>query len=379
MGSTIIISQYFGAKDFEKVRISIDTLNIMLFFASLLVTAVGLIFADDIFRLIKLPEEVLPDAVLYFDIFIAGSIFMFGFNGVSAILRGLGDSKTPLYFLIISTIINIILDLVFVLVFNWGIAGVAMATVIAQAGAFFTAVFYLNKTHKLIRISFKHLTFSREIFLKSVRIGIPSGLQQTFVALGMLALFRIVNDFGTPVVAAYSVAGRIDSFASMPAMNFAAALTAFVGQNIGAGKYERVRSGMLTTLWMTGFISVAITLLVMFFGRPLMAFFSNDPEVIETGRLYLLIVGGFYIIFSSMFVLNAVFRGAGDTLIPMFITLVALWVVRVPASWWLSRIYGVEGIWYGVPAGWLFGVFFSVFYYLKGNWKRKSVVDHRKI
>jgi putative MATE family efflux protein len=377
MGSAIIISQYFGAKDYQKVKVAIDTLNIILFFASILVSTVGLLFADEIFQIIKLPEEIIPQAVSYFRIFISGSVFMFGFNGTSAILRGLGDSKTPLYFMIISTIVNIGLDLFFVVVLGWGIEGVAIATVIAQAGAFATAIVYLNKTHELIRISFIKLTFDRDIFIKSFKIGIPSGLQQTFVALGMLALFRIVNDFGTSVVAAYSVAGRIDSFASMPAMNFAAALGAFVGQNMGANKKERVRAGMFATLRMTGVISVVITAIVMFFGAQLMDFFTNDPEVIEVGRVYLLIVGGFYIIFSSMFVINAVFRGSGDTLVPMFITLIALWVVRVPASWWLSKIYGVEGIWYGVPAGWFFGFALSLIYYFTGKWKTKVVVTHK--
>lgn len=376
MGSTIIISQYFGAKDYEKVKTSIDTLNIILFFASILVTAVGLLFADEIFSIIKLPEEVMPQAVTYFNIFISGSIFMFGFNGTSAILRGLGDSKTPLLFMVISTIINIGLDLLFVVVFGWGIEGVAIATVIAQAGAFLTAIVYLNRTHDLIRISFLKLKFDTEIFFKSFKIGIPSGLQQTFVALGMLALFRIVNDFGTSVIAAYSVAGRIDTFASMPAMNFAAALSAFVGQNMGANKKDRVRTGMYATFRMTGVFSILISVVVMVYGAELMAFFTDDKEVIDVGRTYLLIVGGFYIIFSSMFVTNAVFRGSGDTLMPMFITLFALWVVRVPASWWLSRIYGVEGIWYGVPAGWFFGFVLSLIYYFSGKWKNKVVVKH---
>ena len=376
MGSTIIISQYFGAKDYEKVKISIDTLYIIMFISSLVVTAVGLIFSKEIFELIKLPEEVIPDAILYFNIYMAGTIFMFGFHGTSAILRGLGDSKTPLYFMVISTVVNIILDLLFVVQFEMGIEGVAYASVIAQTGAFITAIVYLNRTHKLINISLTKLRFDTDIFFKSVKIGIPSGLQQTFVALGMLALFRIVNDFGTSTIAAYSVAGRIDSFASMPAMNFAAALGAFVGQNMGANRHDRVKTGLLATLRMTGIISIVISLVVILFGQQLMTFFSNDPQVVETGRTYLLIVGGFYIVFSSMFVINAVFRGSGDTLIPMFITLAALWVIRVPLSWWLSTIYGEIGIWWGIPAGWFAGMSLSLIYYFTGRWKTKVVVKH---
>ncbi|MEA3443147.1 MAG: MATE family efflux transporter [Bacteroidota bacterium] len=377
MGSTIIISQYFGAKDYEKVKVSIDTLYIIIFFSSLFITAIGLLFSQEIFRLIKLPEEVIPDAIAYFNIFISGSIFMFGFHGTSAILRGMGDSKTPLYFMIFSTIVNIILDLLFVVKFGMGIEGVAYASVIAQSGAFITAIIYLNKTHKLIRISFIKFRFDKDIFFKSVKIGIPSGLQQTFVALGMLALFRIVNDFGTSTIAAYSVALRIDTFASMAAMNFAAALGAFVGQNMGANKQDRVKAGLFATLRMTGIISVTISIIVIFFGKELMAFFSSDAEVISSGETYLQVVGGFYIIFSSMFVINAVFRGSGDTLMPMFITLFALWIIRVPLSWWLSTIYGEIGIWWGIPAGWFTGMSLSLTYYFTGRWKSKVIVKHR--
>lgn len=375
-GSTIIISQYFGAKDLNKVKITIDTLYIILFVASILVTITGLFFSDDIFKIIKLPEDIIPDATKYFNIYISGAIAMFGFSGTSAILRGLGDSKTPLYFLIISTIINIFLDLLFIIVFEWGIEGVAMATVIAQTGAFLSAIIYLNRTHKLIRISIFNLNFDKDIFLKSLKIGIPSGLQHTFVSIGMLALYRIVNDYGTSTIAAYSVAGRIDSFAIIPAMNFSMAYSTFVGQNIGANKFSRVKKGLISTLRMTSILSIIISIIVMLFGKELMSAFTPEPEVIKTGAEYLFIVGSFYIIFSSMFVINAVFRGAGDTLIPMFITLIALWFVRIPLSWYLAEIYGEIGIWWGIPAGWMVGMILSLIYYFTGNWKKKVIVKH---
>lgn len=374
MGSTIILSQYFGAKDYNRVKISIDTLYIIMFFSAILVTVLGLLFSDDIFRLIKLPDEVIPDAVSYFNIYISGSIFMFGYYGTSAILQGMGDSRTPLVFLIISTFVNIGLDLLFVLQFGWGVQGVALATVIAQAGALITAVIYLNKTHKLIRISFVRLTFDKEIFYKSVKIGIPSGLQQVFVSMGMLALFRIVNDFGTSAVAAYSVATRIDSFAIIPAMNFASALSTFVGQNMGAGKQERVTRGLISTLTMSGLVSIGISVAIILGADWLMAFFTSDAEVIAIGSDYLEIVAFFYLIFAGMFTFNGVFRGSGDTMVPMFITLLALWAIRVPASVILSKYFGLIGVWYGLPAAWLFGLIMSIAYFYKGNWKKKVVV-----
>jgi len=198
-GATIIIAQYFGAKQIEKVKRTIGTLYIFLFFASIVLSILGIVFSGDIFKLIQLPEDVFPYAKLYLNIYLSGLIFFFGFNGTAAILRGLGDSKTPLYFLIFATLTNIVFDLLFVIVFKWGVAGVAIATVISQGGAFITAILYLNKTHKVVNLSISKLHFDKTIFNQSIRIGLPSGLQQTIVSLGLLAIVWIVNLFGTNV------------------------------------------------------------------------------------------------------------------------------------------------------------------------------------
>jgi putative MATE family efflux protein len=374
IGASIMISQYYGAGDLTRIRKTIDTLFIFLFFASLFVSLVGICLSGPIFKMIDLPPEVIPSAKLYLNIYLAGIVFSFGFNGISSVLRGLGDSKTPLYFLVFSTVLNVLLDVLLVVVFRWGIAGVAIATVISMAATLIGAVIYLNKTHKLVRLSVLRLEFDREIFYKSLKIGIPSGLQQTFVALGMLAVFWIVNQFGTDVVAAYSAAMRIDSMVSMPAMNFAAALMSFVGQNLGANKPERVREGLKATFWMTSLISLGVTLLVVLFSRPLMGAFTDDSKVVEAGASYLVIVSSFYLIFSTMFVVNGVMRGAGDTLIPMFITLLSLWVVRLPVSYFLSVKIGETGIWWGIPIGWAVGLTCSYFYYLSGRWKRHVII-----
>lgn len=373
-GTTIIVAQYFGAKDMVKVRRAIDTMYIFLFFASIIIGVVGIIFSGPIFRLIHLPEDVIPQAVLYMQVYFTGMLFFFGFNGSSAILRGLGDSKTPLYFLIISTVVNIFLDLLFIVVFHWGIAGAALATVIAQAGAFITLVFYLNRTHPLMNLSFRKYTWDREVFRQSIRIGLPTGFQQTFVSLGMMALLRIVNNFGTDTVAAYSVAGRIDNLASLPAMNFGQALSSYTGQNIGAGKFKRVGEGLTATLKMSTLVAVLTSVVIMVFRRPLMTLFTNDAAVIAIGEHYLMIVGGFYIIFSSMFVIGGVMRGAGDTLIPMFITLMSLWLFRVPLAAILSKSMGVDGIWWAIPIAWFMGMSMSYLYYRTGKWKTKGVV-----
>lgn len=375
-GTTIIISQYYGAKDYAAVKRAIDTAFIFLFFASIGLTILGLVFINDVWRLIGLPEHLTSDATLYFSIYVSGLILMFGYNATSAVLRGLGDSKTPLYFLIISTILNIGFDLLFVLVFGWGIGGVAFATVLAQGIAFGLSVIYLNKTHKIIRFAYHGLEFDREIFRNSLRIGIPTGMQHTFVSLGMLALMSIVNRFGTYTIAAYTIAWRIDSFAAMPAMNFGLALTTFVGQNLGANKPERVRQGLFATLAMTTILCLTLTAVAWLFGRQMMGVFTSNPEVIDIGYDYLVIVSSFYVIFAAMFVTQSVMRGAGDTLIPMFITLIALWLLRIPASHFLSLRYGEVGIWWGIPVAWLFGFIAAYIYYRTGRWKRKAVVKY---
>jgi putative MATE family efflux protein len=378
-GSTIVIAQYFGAKDMAKVRRSIDTMYIFLFFASLLIMVLGIAFSGPVFRLIRLPEEIIPQASLYMNVYLTGMVFFFGFNGTSAVLRGLGDSKTPLYFLIISTLTNILFDLLFVVVFKWGIEGAALATVLSQAGAFATLILYLNRKHEIVKLTWRKMFWDKAIFLQSARIGVPTGFQQTFVSLGMLALLRIVNDYGTDTVAAYSVAGRIDGLASLPAMNFGAALSSYTGQNIGANKIKRVREGFVATLRMSSITAVVTSILVMAFRYQLMALFTNDPDVIAIGGRYLLIVGGFYTMFSGMFVIGGVMRGAGDTLIPMFITLFSLWIIRIPFAWLLSHKIGVDGIWWAIPIAWFFGMVFSYIYYRMGKWKSKAVVKYKDV
>jgi len=243
------------------------------------------------------------------------------------------------------------------------------------------------------------MVFDWAIFRKSVRIGVPSGLQQTFVSLGMMALIRIVSQFGTNVLAAYTVAGRIDSLAMLPAMNFGQALSAFVGQNIGANRTDRIHTGLKATIGMSSVVSLVLTLIILLFRHELMSLFTRDTNVIHIGMGYLLIVSSCYVIFSTMFSLNGLLRGAGDTLIPMFITLFSLWIIRIPLASLLSGRFfeivtdkgwdlqlpqllhgslGERGIWWSVPIAWLFGAIFSFFYYQTGNWKKKAVVKHKE-
>ncbi len=378
IGTTVVISQYYGAKDYERVKRAIDTMYIYIAGASIIITVAGLLLAEPLLRLLGLPEELMPQATTFLRIYFSGTIVFFGYNGTSAALRGLGDSKTPLYFLIIATLANIILVLLFVGLFKWGVAGAAYATLVANGIAFGLAAFWLNRTHKLIRIGIRGLRFDREIFLHSIKIGLPTGIQQTFVALGNLALFSIVNKFGTNVIAGFSVASRLDSLAVVPAMSFSQALSTFVGQNIGARKTERIRSGLLSTLKMAGSVTITTSIFIVLFGHLLMSLFTSDSDVIRIGDQYLTIVSIFYFLFTLMFMYNGIMRGAGDTLIPMFFSLISLWIIRIPLAYFLSGKIGATGIWWSIPAGWFIGLALSFIYYKTGRWKTRSVVKYNE-
>jgi len=276
--------------------------------------------------------------------------------------------------MIISTINNVVLDLLFVLVFKWGIAGVALATVISQAGAFFTATWYLNKRHAVIKLQFRKYVFDRDIFKSCVRIGLPTGFQQSFVAFGMLAIMGLVNTFGTNAVAAYTAAIRVDSFAKMPAITFSSALSSFVGQNLGAMREDRARKGLKITLLFSLAYSVVVSVLIILFGRYIIRIFTPDPGVLSIGQDYLLIVSSFYLLLSVMFTYTGFLRGAGATFIPMLTTVLALYLFRIPIAYLLSAKIGVNGIWWAEPIGWLAGMLVLIIYFWSGKWRGKGVV-----
>lgn len=376
-GASVVISQYFGAKDYSSVRRASDTLNIFLLGAGVVISIIGILSSRWIFELLQLPEELMPSAIVYLNIYLSGTIVFFGFNATTSILRGIGDSKNPLYYLVVATLLNIALDFLFILGFKWGIAGAAWATVISQAVAFIIAVVHTNRRHKVLRFALSGLSFDWVIFWQSVRIGLPTGIQHTFVALGMMALMGIVNTFGTNVIAAFTAASRIDSLASLPAMTLSVALSVFVGQNLGAGKLDRIKNGLKTSLTIASTISILMTIVAILWSVPLMRVFTNDNEVVTIGRSYLIIVGVFYVLFSTMFILNGLLRGAGATLIPMFVTLFSLWLIRIPLAWFLSRYIGEAGIWWSIPIAWFFGCTGAYLYYRFGNWREKGVIKRR--
>jgi len=375
-GASTVVSQYFGAKKIEEVKRTIDTIFVFFLGSSILITILGITLSKQIFILLGLPDDILPQAVSYLRIYLLGMFFFFGFAGISSILRGLGDAKTPLYFMIIATVNNILFDLLFVVVFKWGIEGAALATILSEGGAFITATIYLNKKHPIIKLSFRKYIFDRDIFKSCIRIGLPTGFQQSFVAFGMMAIMSIVNGFGTNAVAAYSAAMRIDSFVKMPAITFSSALSTFVGQNLGAFQEQRAKTGLRATLLFSTIYCIFVSLLIILFGQNIMSLFTQDPEVIKVGQDYLVIVSSFYLFFSIMFSFTGFLRGAGATLIPMIATFAALYLIRIPAATFLSGIIGVNGIWWAEPMGTFVGMMILLIYYKSGKWKGKVIVKN---
>jgi putative MATE family efflux protein len=370
MGAGIMLSQFYGAGDRERLRRTKDTAIVFLSVASVAVTAAGLAVSGPILRLVRVPEAVFPLARSYLRIMFAGMVFTFGYNTVGAILRALGDSRRPLYFLIAATVSNVVLDLVFVLAFGWGITGAAWATVISQALSFALGARHVQRS-ELLRVRPRLLVFDRGLMAGMLRIGLPAGLQHSLVSLAFVALNRIVNPFGTAAMAGFAAASRLDSFAGMPAMNLSMAVSTFVGQNLGAGKPERVRRGFLAAMLVGIAISLALTTVTIFFKRPLIALFNTDGEVVRIGAEYLLTVSLVYPVFASMFITGGVLRGAGDTFVNMLISVLALWGVRIPVAAVLSSRLGTRGIWMGIPAEWVFAFSVTFLYYLTGRWKRK--------
>lgn len=356
IGSTILISQRYGARDARGVRIAADSLHLFLIIASILLTFVGITFSEDILRLISLPEEVIPYATEYLNIYLLGLIFMFIFYSLSAILRGVGDSKTPLVFLVLSSVVNIILDIVMVIYLDMGVEGAAWASVISQAVAVTFAISYTNRKNKIVAVNFLKLRYDRKVFLQEIKLGMPAGVQQMMVSIGMLSIFSVVNGFGTDVIAAYAAAVRIESLIFVLPMTISVALTSFVGQNYGAAKFDRIDRGIKGTLRVTLIMGFTILILLSALGRPLMQMFTTNEEIIHIGCNYLLVLALAFPIYSSMFIYMGSMRGMGNTIAPMLITLLTLWIIRVPMANILSSYISELGIWVSAPISWTGGL-----------------------
>ncbi len=380
-GASIVISQYFGRGNLEKVRITSDTLHIVLLVSGVIIGAIGILFSEDILRATKLPEELIPLGSEYLEVYLMGIFLLFGFNTISAMLRGVGDSRTPLYFLAAAAIINVGLDFLFIVEWGFGVASAAWATVISQGLAYIASIFYINSRKSIaFHINLFRLKFHRGIFIQCLRFGLPTGIQQSFVAFGAVALFSIINGYSIDTIAAYTAGMRVDALAIIPSMNFAMALTSFVGQNIGAGKIDRVKRGLWKTLQFSTITCVAISATIFIFGEEILAIFNSEPEVIAQGHRYLIIVSLFYPLFSAMYIIGAMLRGAGAVIFPMVATFIALWGCRIPVAKLVSansELGGIDIVGGSIVIGWGVGLVLMLWYYLSGRWKGKSIFDRK--
>ncbi|AOT71499.1 MATE family efflux transporter [Geosporobacter ferrireducens] len=380
MATTVLVSQYAGAKNQQMISKTINNSLLLLGGGAIIVTLVGLAFSEKILILMNTPKDILDYATDYLNIFFIGLIFMFGYNVISSILRGLGDSKTPLKFLIISTVTNLILDPIFILGIGpfpqMGIQGAALATMLSQSLSFFLALRHLNKTNHVISFKLKDLKYDAELTAKIFKIGLPSGIQQIVVSLGMVVMTGIINTFGSETVAAFGAASRLDQFAFMPAMSLGLAVSTLAGQSIGAGKNDRLKEvykwGSIAAILVTG----VTTIFVMAAPTFVLKLFTTDIQVLETGSRYLRIVGISYVPFALSFVINGMLRGAGDTVSTMIFSIASLWLIRVPLAKFLSSYdsLGSNGIWIAMAVSSILSLVMSQVYYSTGRWKNKSLI-----
>lgn len=370
-GTTVVISQLFGAKQYQKVQLAFSSFFIFMLVGGIILSIAGIIFAEPVFRLTNTPEEVIPQAVAYFRIYIGGTFLFVTFNSIISILRGVGESVRPMLFILITTVLNIAFDLLFILVFKWGIEGAARATVVSQGIGMCIALAYVNNTHPLLSIKKQDMLFDWKLFKESLKIGLPTSVQQCAIALGLIALLGIVNSFGTNTLTAYGAAGKIDTIITQAILTLSGALAAFCGQNIGAGRLDRVKKGVQFTMYTNIALGLLTFAAVYLFGNEMMRIFTKDIDVVAIGKEYLLIIGGFFIVHGALNVYNGALRGAGDTLFPMITSLICLWLIRIPLAYYLSSWLGRNGIWWAIGISITIGLIVTFVYYKMGFWKRR--------
>ena len=370
-GGTVVIAQFYGAGNMDRVRDAVDTIYTAFMASAIPITALALGLVRPVLLLMQVEEDAWAESWLYLAVVSAGLIGAIGYNLNAGILGGLGNSRTTLLFLAISSVMNIVLDLVLVLACGMGVLGVALGTIISQAFSWLFGLFYINRRYPDIAIRRFSRRFDKALFRQIMGIGLPAGIQMSLVAVGAMVVMSKINSFGKEYTAAYNVGSKLDSLAFLPVQSLSNAVTAFVGQNIGARRLDRARQGIRITVAASVAWS-AVMLVLIPLGPTLVGFFSDTPAVIQSGSVYLKCIMPFYLLFSVMFCLNNAMRGAGDSLFAMVDVIFSLILVRVPAVYWFADHYGPDYMYYGVGVGWCVGFTLSVVYYLSGRWKRKG-------
>lgn len=371
IGCSVIISGLFGAKKYEELRTAVSTTFIAAFAISVFLTAVGLAGTGGLMCMIQTPENIFSDGELYLGIYIGGFAFLYLYNIATGIFSALGDSRTPLYFLIASSLGNILLDYLFVAICGFGVAGVAWATFIAQGIACVLALFTMKRRLNTVGTTGKVPVFSVEMLRKIARIAIPSILQQSFISIGNIFIQGLVNSYGSSVIAGYSAAIKLNTFAITSYTTLGNGMSNFTAQNLGAGLTERVRKGFRAGIQLAMIVAVPFFAAYFLFGRYMVSLFMTQESTIalETGVEFLKITAPFYFVVALKLMADGVLRGAGAMKQFMTATFTDL-VLRVVLAFVLAGTFNVTGIWISWPIGWVAATILSLAFYRKGSWKK---------
>lgn len=373
IGCSVIISGLFGAKKYEEMKTAVSTTFIATFALSVVLTVCGLMGTGSLMRMIQTPENIFSDGKLYLGIYIGGFTFLYLYNVATGIFSALGDSKTPLYFLIASSLGNIALDYLFVAIFGWGVAGVAWATFIAQGAACMLALFTMKRRLDALKTERKSPLFSGEMLGKISLIAIPSILQQSFISIGNIFVQGLVNSYGSSVIAGYSAAIKLNTFAITSYTTLGNGMSNFTAQNLGAGQESRVKKGYGAGVQLAMIVVVPFFVAYFLFGRYMVNLFMAQDSglALETGVEFLKIVSPFYFVVALKLMADGVLRGAGAMKQFMTATFTDL-LLRVVLAFVLSKNMQTTGIWMSWPIGWIVATILSLYFYKKGSWKKQN-------
>lgn len=374
-GAGVVISQYFGARDHENVHTAVHTTIALTFLLSVVFTILGVLLVRPMLMFMGTPEDVMPEATTYLTIYFAGVSGLMFYNMGAGILRAVGDSRRPLYFLIVSAVTNIVLDLVFVIVFRMGVAGVAYATIVSQFASAILTMWTLTRESASYKIIWKRIRITNWMLGKIVRIGLPSALQMAITAFSNVFVQSYINEFGSSCMAGWSSYGKIDKFCMLPIQSVSLSITTFVGQNLGAGQVARAKKGSTVAFVMSFIMTIVIMIPIMIFATPLVGLFNQEPEVLEYGTLFLRLMMPFFLCQCANQVYAGSLRGAGNTKAPMFIMMGCFIVFRQIYLFIISRLTeSVIWVALGYPFGWILCSVIIYIYYKRSDLEKYRVV-----
>ncbi|MDF2944055.1 MAG: putative rane protein [Herbinix sp.] len=379
-GISIVLAQYFGAKEYENVRKGFATATYIIIGVSIIMGIIGFISSHWLLELLNTPESIIDQSDIYMKITFAGILGVSCYNGMAAVLRALGDSVTPLIFLAVASVLNVVLDLLFVVVFHWDVPGVAIATIISQIISAIGCIIYAMKKVKILRIPLKEFKLDKEIFKKCIRLGLPVALQNSLVSVSMMALQSVINSYSEVVIAANTVVSRIEQLVLQPGMSVGAALASFAGQNVGAGRIDRAKKGFKSAMVIIIAFSIIMLPVMYFGGEYIMRLFTKkeDFDVVTTGVQAIRITCFFYTAVGIIFVTRNFLSGAGDINVPLAMGFTEV-ICRVTFANVLSLYIGFHGIWWATSLNWFITALVGIFRVASGKWESKSIVNNNII